>query len=422
MSKIRLSMMDSAFLLAETRDNPMHVGGVNLYTLPQGVDCKPFLNSLSKQLKSAEMLQPIFENTLKTSKFGALRPMYFEPDAAVDLDYHIRHSALPHEGSYRELFTLVSRLHSTLLDRKRPLWEMYLIEGVGQRQFATYTKYHHAAIDGTKGIHLGQSMLSSDPNAMSTLSPLSIESMNRYRGTLLSGRAEASENSVNSVFDRLKEQYRIGSSALSTVRQFSEAAFQPRGALSLPWMHVPRSPINTPIEGARRFVAQSWAFGRFRAIAKALDGTFNDAVLAVCSGALRRFLLRQEGLPDTSLKAAVPVSLRKPDDLDSANAVGVITADLATQVKDPTKRFEMIRASMIAGKRFFDGMTAKEVEIYTQITQLPGMFLRPLGLIPRFPPFNIVISNVPGPAGPMYWNGAQLEGVFLLRLSPRALL
>jgi WS/DGAT/MGAT family acyltransferase len=147
-------------------------------------------------------------------------------------------------------------------------------------------------------------------------------------------------------------------------------------------------------------------------VGKALDGTFNDAVLAMCAGALRAFLKRQRGLPSHSLKAMVPVSLRREGDIDSPNAVGAISADLATNLKDPVKRFSAIQASMRAGKDMFKGMSARESELFMQVTQLPGVLLIPLGLISRFPPFNTVISNVPGPRKPMYWNGARLEGVY----------
>jgi WS/DGAT/MGAT family acyltransferase len=144
----QLTAMDKGFLLSESREVPMHVGGVALYTLPSGADTVDFLQSLADNLGDAEAFLPPFGDRLKTGRLGLAGPTFWEPDPALDLDYHIRHSALPQPGRYRELFTLVSRLHATLLDRNRPLWEMHLIEGLPKRQFAVYTKTHHAAVDG----------------------------------------------------------------------------------------------------------------------------------------------------------------------------------------------------------------------------------------------------------------------------------
>ena len=166
------------------------------------------------------------------------------------------------------------------------------------------------------------------------------------------------------------------------------------------------------MDGARRFVAQSWPFARIRAVGKALDGTFNDAVLAMSAGALRTFLINHGELPARSLKSTVPVSLRRPGDIDSSNAVGAISADLATNIKDPVKRFRAIKASMEAGKAMLQDMSSNEAALFMQLIQLPGLLLIPLGLGSRFPPYTTVISNVPGPRQPMYWNGARLEGIY----------
>ncbi|MGI9287952.1 MAG: WS/DGAT domain-containing protein, partial [Pseudomonadales bacterium] len=166
------------------------------------------------------------------------------------------------------------------------------------------------------------------------------------------------------------------------------------------------------VHGARRFVAQSWPFARIRAVGKAFDGSFNDAVLAMCAGALRHYLLNHAELPDKSLKAMVPVSLRQKGDIDSSNAVGSISADLATNIKDPGKRFAAIKASTRAGKALLQQMSPGEAQVFSTVLQMPGMLLMPLGLASRLPPFNTVISNVPGIAQPMFWNGARLDGSY----------
>jgi WS/DGAT/MGAT family acyltransferase len=410
----RLSVMDAGFLLAEKRETPMHVAGLHLFTLPQGADEQKFLHGLADGLRDASDFQPPFGDRLKTGPLGLLGPSYWEPDRSLDLDYHIRHSALPKPGRYRELFALVSRLHSQLLDRHRPLWEMHLIEGLQKRQFAAYMKFHHAAIDGIRSIHLTQSMYSTNRRQRMRYSPLSAQAAEHYRESVAGsvGTEPPTERQLRNVAEVLKAQFDSGAHVFGALRRVAGAWVGAGGTLTVPWRGVPQSPINTEVDGARRFVAQSWPFARIRAVGKALDGTFNDAVLAMCAGALRSYLKEMHGLPRESLKAMVPVSLRRPDDVDSSNAVGAISADLATHLRDPVRRFRAIQASVQAGKELFNELSTAEAQLIMELLQLPSLFLAPLGLTSRFPPYSTVISNVPGPRKPMYWNGARLEGLY----------
>ncbi len=407
----KLSLIDSAFLMLESRETPMHVGGFNLFTLPDGADEQEFLHGLAASMRTADALQPPFGDKLKVGRLGMMGPLYWEPDTALDLDYHIRHSALPKPGRFRELFALVSRLHGTLLDRNRPLWETHLIEGLPDRQFAVYSKFHHAAIDGVRSMHLQQSMYSADPRERIHHSPLSMAARNRYLESLHISRPPTEAQQRN-VAEMLKASFDSSGHMLGAVRKYAGAWQGKGGSLVVPWLNVPKSSINTRVDGARRFVAQSWSFDRIRAVGKAMDGTFNDAVLAMCSGALRTFLLNHGELPTQSLKSMVPVSLRREGDVDSSNAVGAISADLATNIKDPLQRFRAIKASMEAGKAMFQDMSPEEASLFLQLIQLPGLLLIPMGLGSRFPPYSTVISNVPGPRQPMYWNGARLEGIY----------
>lgn len=409
----KLSFLDSVFLAGENRKMPMHVGSLNLFTLPKGADERSFLHGLAAKLRSAQELQSPFGERIKTGPLGLAGPVYWEPDNSLDFEYHIRHSALPKPGRYRELFALISRLHGTLLDRNRPLWEMHLIEGLENRQFAIYSKYHHAAIDGARAIHLTQSMFSTSARTRIHDSPLSLESQERYRQRLAQqSPAALSDEELRNVADRLKQRFDSGVQVYGALKRFADGWRGKGGALALPWLNVPGSAINTEVDGARRFVAQSWSFARIRAVGKALDGTFNDAVLAMCAGGLRLYLQNHSELPDKSLKAMVPVSLRRPGDIDSSNAVGAISADLATNIKDPLKRFAVIQSSTRAGKEMIGGLKPQEASFLLQVMQMPSMLLLPLGLMSRFPPYSTVISNVPGPRQPMYWNGARLNGIY----------
>jgi WS/DGAT/MGAT family acyltransferase len=183
-------------------------------------------------------------------------------------------------------------------------------------------------------------------------------------------------------------------------------------SLSVPFHQIPRSSVNTQITGARRFVAQSWPFERVRAVGKAFDGTLNDAVMAMCAGALRKHLQEQRDLPKVSLKAMAPVSVRAAGDMDSANAVGMVIADLATNVRDPAKRFQTIKASMDTAKGQLQQLSAGEIQAYTAISQAPLLLTQLTGTASRFPAFSTVISNVPGPRERRYWNGARLDGMY----------
>ncbi len=413
----KLSMVDKGFLLSESREMPMHVAGVSLFTLPDGADEAEFLAGVANNLKDADALLPPYGHRLKMGRLGLAGNVYWEEDPALDLDYHIRHSALPKPGRYRELFTLVSRLHGTLLERTRPLWEMHLIEGLQNRQFAIFTKTHHAAVDGARSIHVTRSMLSSDPDQVRTESPLSLNSWNEYKKALKAGMPpEYADSEVRTVADVLKSTYGSGANAFNALKNIAGALSGRRSDLALPHVRVPRSSLNGKIDGARRFVAQTWPFARIRAVGRAFDATFNDTVLAMCSGGLRQYMINHSELPKDSLKTLVPVSLRQAGDVDSGNAVAGISADLCTTIADPIKRFKAIKASVEAGKANYAGMSPREVELLTFAMSAPSMLLMPLGMITRLPPYNLTISNVPGMRNTMYWNGARMDGNYPLSI------
>lgn len=411
----RIAMADAGFLMMEKRQTPTHVGGINLFTLPKGVNEQRYLSELVDVLKNAEEYRRPFGEYVTTGSTGALGPLYWEEDNYLDIDYHVRHSALPKPGRYRELFALVSRLHSTLLDRNRPLWEVHLIEGLQDRQFALYMKMHHAAIDGVGAMHLTQAMCSTSKSARVTDSPLSLAAYERYK-TAKYGSSPRNvipkDKELKNVANVFKEQFDSTANLFGAFKRVGSAWLGRGGSLAVPWHNVPQTSLNTDVSGARRFVAQSWEFDRVKAVCKAIDGTVNDVVLAMCAGALRRYLLVQNELPRQSLKAMVPVSLRKEGDLDSSNSVGFITADLATNVKNPEKRLKAIQDSMVAGKDMLSHLSAREAEIYMQLAQLPVLLTSALGIASKFPAFSTVISNVPGPRQPLYWNGASLNGIY----------
>ena len=411
----KLTLADSNFLIAESRETPMHVGGLSVYRYPEGVDEQQFLGELSTILTSdTDLRSPLAERLSQglLSKTGLVHN--WVPDRRLDLDYHVRHSALPKPGRYRELFELTSRLHGTLLDRNRPLWEMHLIEGLQDRQFATYLKVHHCVVDGIAAIHLMQSMLSKSARGRVQYSPLSRRAWQQYK-TEITGTADRESIvpvDAASLADRLSAQAGSTSNVLGALSKYAKVWLGAKTRLSAPWHQVPDSILSETISGSRRFVAQSWPFERIHGVGKALGGTLNDAVLAMCAGALRRYLIDSGELPDAPIKAMIPVSLRVSGDLDSANAIGFIVADLGTHLADPAERFETVRKSMLAGKDVYTGLSSGEATLLTQIAFSPLILSNILGLGSRVPAYSLVISNVPGPRNTMYWNGARLEGLY----------
>lgn len=290
-----------------------------------------------------------------------------------------------------------------------------MIEGLQNRQFAVYTKAHHATIDGVAGIRLVEGCCSPDRGANTDLSPLSLEAHEQFKA--LHERAqepdlEPSEFELKAMAEFFKEQLDTSAHFLGLIKTYAATWLGLGSGLAVPWRHVPHTSINTLVSGARRFVAQSWSIDRIRAVSEATDATINDVVLAMCSGALRRYLEEQGDLPEHSLRALVPVSVRQEDDFDSAVAISYIIADLGTRHEDPADRLEAIMASTRAGKEMLSELTPREASLYATLIQTPLFVANMMGIADWFPPVSTVISNVPGPPEQLYWNAAPLLGSY----------
>ena len=393
----------------------MHVAGLNLLKYPKGADQRKFMARMSEIYRSTTELRKPFAHRVAHGMLGRFGPLYWEHDPEMDLDYHVQHAALPKPGRYRELFALVSRLHSTLLDRSRPLWEVHLIEGLQNREFAVYSKLHHATIDGVGGARITEGGCSPDPEAEIDLMPLSIEAHELYKAKHRHTRHtdfEPSEFELKAMAEFFKAQFDTSAHFLGVIRSYAATWLGLGDGLAVPWRHVPNTIINTQVSSARRFVAQSWSIDRIRAVGKAAGVTINDVVLAMCSGALRRYLEEQDELPEHSLRALVPVSVREEDDFDSPVAVSYIIADLGTRHEDPADRLEAIVESTRAGKEMLGELTSREASLYATLMQTPLFVASMMGIADWFPPVSTVISNVPGPKEQLYWNGAPLLGSY----------
>ena len=384
----------------------MHVGGLQLFSLPAGAD-KSFIADLyQSSIECADDIHPLFRKRPHRSPATGWQ-WSWEQDQRIDLEYHVRHSALPQPGRVRELLALTSRLHGTLLDRNRPLWEAHLIEGLEGDRIAIYTKIHHAVVDGVSALAILQNALSEDPAVRDLPPPWAMPRRHTKKTSPLSPRGAV--GLAGGAVRVASEAFGAGRAVVGALRD----GISDRDS-ALPF-RAPRTILNRPITGARRFAADSWDLARVKAVGKAAGGTLNDAVLAMTAGALRAYLLEQGELPDAPLIAMVPMALPRAEGDDGGNAVAAILCSLATDVEDAGERLTRIRASMQIGKDHFAGLTPTQALALSALNA-GGVATGPLSGRGAPIPFNLVISNVPGPRKPLWWNGARLEGVYPLSI------
>ncbi|WP_237451247.1 WS/DGAT/MGAT family O-acyltransferase [Rhodococcus rhodochrous] len=400
-----MSPADSMFLLGESRDHPMHVGGLILLRPREGTTAAD-LGALFTAAAEDGEVAPLWRKRAVRS-LGTFGQWAWEEDANFDLSYHVRRNALPQPGGLDELWDLVSRLHSTLLDRSRPLWQMHVIEGLADGRLAVYTKIHHALADGVGAMKLLRRALSPDSERTgmpAPWAPFDAPSRSHSSGTAL----DLPEAAMQAVRTATADVTGFVPALAGTVNRALRGG---GGSLSLA---APNTVINVPISGTRRFAARSWPLARLRAVARAADATVNDVVLAMSSGALRAFLIEQEALPDKSLVAMVPVCLR-PDKDCAGNELGVLMADMGTDLADPADQLARVSASTTEGKASMRGMSSLSRLAASALGVAPlavGILTRNRAL-PR-PPFNVIVSNVPGSPDPLYWNGARVDAVYPL--------
>lgn len=400
-----VSPPDAAFLLSESRATPMHVAGLQVFELPEGAG-PDWLGEQFEQMVARDDVAPMFRKRVHRSiRTGG--QWAWEDDEHLDIEYHVRHSALPAPGRVRELLAITSRFHGTLLDRQRPLWEFHLIEGLEGDRFAAYTKVHHAVVDGVSAMRILERSLSTDPGA--EVAP----AWTYRRPRDPEARGVAAPNPLEMILEVARGGLGIAALAPNVLRATRRAMDD---ELAIVPFKAPPTMLNSHITGARRFAAQSWSLDRIKAVSKEAGSTLNDAVLAMCSGALRRYLIEHHDLPHDSLTAMVPVSLRK-DDSAGGNAVGAVLTSLATNTENPITRLERICESMGIAKASLADLTDIQRLALSAANMLPSPVVSMLGGGEGFrPPFNVTISNVPGPARPLYLNGARLQGVYPLSI------
>ena len=406
-----LSITDAAWLLTESPETPQHVGGLLTFELPR--DAGPdFLRERWEAYRDATEVVPPFSYRL-ARPYGLAGTFSWVEDEGIDLDYHLRLSALPRPGRVRELFVLVSRLHTQALDRHRPLWEMHLIEGLepaaegAPERFAIYTKTHHSLFDGVGAMRMMKKIFTTDPDERD-MPPLWQVETRRTRRASQDNAVQITEEKRRDLLAPFKSAATVGS---ALTNQFVNRKKRVVGEV-LPFS-APASVLNRKITAARRFAADGWELDRIRSTAKALEVTINDVVLAMCSHALREYLVAIGELPQRDLTAMIPVSIRGEGEDDGGNSLSFVICDLGTSLPDPASRLERIHTSMETGKARLATMTRTERIGYALAITSPYLLGPALGTAGHGRPVaNVVISNVPGPQETMYLEGAKLTGFY----------
>lgn len=395
-----LSPTDSGFLWLETRNQPMHVAGLNIYTPPAGAGPDFVQNMLHQWGIHLQALAPF--NLRPVLRMGL---WYWEEDKEFELDYHLRHVALPQPGRIRELLAMVSRVHGNLMDRNRPLWECYVIEGLPGGRFATYTKIHHALIDGITGAKMMASALARSPDEDKP--PLWAQNYQRSHPTARQPRqAPGLMEQINALAKAGRELLPgVGSGIADIMRSGLEET-----VAAMPFQ-APPSAFNVEISGSRRFAAQSYSLARLKRIGEAAGATVNDVTLAICASALRAHLLRENKLPKKPLVAMVPVSLHG-ENSEGGNQVSVLLANLATHIADPLERLQRIVAGTTEAKNKLSAMPRLQKMAHGMTSISPMGVGMLVGTAKTHPQFNVIISNVPGPRDTLYLNGARLDEVY----------
>jgi diacylglycerol O-acyltransferase / wax synthase len=422
----QLTGLDAAFLALDSPAAYGHVGSVSVLD-PLGDGEALTLERLTELVESRLHLVPPFRRRLVEVPFGLDHPYWIE-DPDFDIEFHVRELALAAPGDDRQLAVQAARLHARPLDRRRPLWEMYLIHGLQGGRQGLYMKVHHAAIDGASGNDLLAALMDTSPE------PREAEEPDSWRPEAEPGTPQLLARSALSLAGHPIRAARVTARIVRSLPVVISSPARPwlplidrfllrrdRGVvLSAPPLVAPATPFNKNIGPHRRWAFCSVPLAEVKAIKNAADTTVNDVVLALCAGALRTWLQKHDVLPEGPLAAAVPVSVRTEAQKGThGNRVSAVIAPLPTHLADPAQRLEVAHEAMRAAKEQHDALSA---ELLIDIAQfsMPALanqanrLATRLRLLERVPPFNLIISNVPGPTVDLYLCGARLDAIYPL--------
>ncbi len=406
----RLNLLDTAWLNVETARAPMHVGGLLTFHIPDDAPAD-FCHQLVDAYRAHTRAYPPWSHCLRATRMRSVAPEWQVLDE-IDTEYHFSHSALPAPGGELELGILASQLHSHPLDFRRPPWECHIIEGLENNRFAMYLKVHHSLIDGVSGMRMLARSLAQTANDMDRPPFWAIEPQKR-RKKPADDRPQAGLWRAASEFaGGARDQVTSLPALASVLRDMPKGARSHADAGGLPFSAA-STLLNSRIDSRRRYATQMYSLAEFKQLAKNAGVTVNDIVLAVCAGALRRYLRELGELPKKPLTAGIPVSVRPTDAEEGGNAMTFIVASLGTDVEDPEARLDVIAASTRRAKEKLQRLSASAITQYTIALMAPYILSLITGMGGRMRPvFNVTISNLPGPKKKLYIRGAEMEAFY----------
>jgi len=407
----RLSAVDASFLAQEGRASHMHVGAVLLFEGPP-----PAYDDLTAHVEARLHLVPRYRQTLAFPRLEMGRPMWID-DPRLNIEYHVRHTALPAPGSMDELRLLAGRIFSQRLDRSKPLWEMWLVQGLNDNRFALITKTHHAMVDGISGVDLATVLFDLGPV------PQTVQSEEPWHAEPEPSQAELMAEGVKGL---IKFPFELAERAVGALRHPGEALREAReaaeGVGEIVWAGLnpaPETPLNVPIGPHRRVRWVDSRLDDFKEIKNSLGGTVNDVVLAVVTGALQRWLrlrgVRTEGL---ELRALVPMSIRSDDERHQlGNRIVVMRGPLPVYCEDPVSCLDRVREAMAGVKESKQALGAEVISGLENFAP-PTLLAQASRLNFSTRLFNVIVTNVPGPQFPLYLLGRELEQLVPMAFLP----
>lgn len=414
----QLTGLDASFLYLETQNSPMHIGGLAIYDPSTAAGgAVGFKQIMDNVLRRADRIDTLNEVLIEVPM--RLDHPYWRSAGEFDPEFHIRHIALPKPGDWRQLCIQASRLHARPLDRARPLWEMYIIEGLDNIEgyppgcFALVSKMHHAAIDGASGVEIASAIHDTTPDYGAGLAPGEIK---------IDREPSYMELIWRSQINKIKTPARIFEVAKNTIPGLTKTLTGlARGKLKRV-TDIPRTRFNTNVSSHRAFDAVEFEFTDIKSIKDAVPNvTVNDVALAICGGGLRRYLESKDELPTRSLVAMAPVNVRTRDQEGAAgNQVAQMTVRVRSDIANPLERLIKVNEGTANAKELTNAVGAKTMTDYSQfipstLTASAVRLYSKLGMANRIKPsYNCVITNVPGPQIPLYFTGAKMLSNFSL--------
>lgn len=405
----RLSGLDALFLYLETPSSHMHVTGV--YLLEPGASGLSF-DTVRERVRSRLPLAAPFRRRLVEVPLRLGHPMWVE-DAGFDLDFHLRRACLPRPGGMAELADFVAQVNGQPLDRARPLWELYVVEGLEGGRYALVGKMHHAAIDGVSGSEIMASLLDVEPEPPEQLL------VDTWRPDDTPNEVDLMALALASAVIHPVRAARTAKRAIDTVVQVADYNRQ-EGTIPPPSpFSAPKTSLNAAITPHRRVSFGVQSLADLKTVKNHFACTVNDVVLAVCAGALRRYLLGHDDLPEEPLVAMVPMSVRADDESDPfGNRVTAMLTSLATDLESPAARLQAIAECMRRAKAQEELIGAKALSDWAEFA-FPALIGRAARLTASMrvfdrlrPLFNVTVSNVPGPPFPLFLAGARMVGMY----------